>query len=215
MPKFELGDLDSVAKYKEKNIPVLAAAVRDGWDITAAIPSCVLMFRQELPLMFPDDEDVQLVKRHIFDPFEYLWQRHQAKLLKTEFMNALGKVAWHAPCHQRVQNIGPKTRDVLALVPGTEVTDDRALLGPRRHVRRQDRDVRDRAQDRQAGREPHPAERAGSFRERLSDGRVAPRARHGRQARGGEPDQPVALRLRNLKFRKSFLSLSRLRERAG
>jgi len=122
MPKFELGDLDSVAKYKEKNIPVLAAAVRDGWDITAAIPSCVLMFRQELPLMFPDDADVQLVKRSIFDPFEYLWQRHQAKLMKTEFANPLGKVAWHAPCHQRVQNIGPKTRDVLALVPGTEVT---------------------------------------------------------------------------------------------
>jgi Fe-S oxidoreductase len=122
MPKLELGDLDTVAKYKETNIPVLAAAVRDGWDITAAIPSCVLMFRQELPLMFPDDEDVQLVRRHIFDPFEYLWQRHQAKLFKTEFANALGKVAWHAPCHQRVQNIGPKTRDVLALVPGTEVT---------------------------------------------------------------------------------------------
>jgi Fe-S oxidoreductase len=122
MPKLELGDLDTVAKYKETNIPVLAAAVRDGWDITAAIPSCVLMFRQELPLMFPDDEDVQLVRRHIFDPFEYLWQRHQAKLFKTEFANALGRVAWHAPCHQRVQNIGPKTRDVLALVPGTEVT---------------------------------------------------------------------------------------------
>jgi Fe-S oxidoreductase len=122
MPKLELGDLDSVAKYKETNIPALAAAVRDGWDITAAIPSCVLMFRQELPLMFPDDEDVQLVRRHIFDPFEYLWQRHQAKLLNTTFPNALGKVAWHAPCHQRVQNIGPKTRDVLALVPGTDVT---------------------------------------------------------------------------------------------
>jgi Fe-S oxidoreductase len=122
MPKFELGDLDTVAKYKETNVPILAEAVRDGWDITAAIPSCVLMFRQELPLMFPDDEDVQLIKRHLFDPFEYLWQRHQAGLMKTEFANALGKVAWHAPCHQRVQNIGPKTRDVLALVPGTEVT---------------------------------------------------------------------------------------------
>lgn len=122
MPKLELGDLDTVAKYKERNVPVLANAIRDGWDVTAAIPSCVLMFRQELPLMFPDDADVQLVKRHIFDPFEYLWQRHQAKLLNTEFANALGKVAWHAPCHQRVQNIGPKTRDVLALIPGTEVT---------------------------------------------------------------------------------------------
>jgi Fe-S oxidoreductase len=122
MPKLELGDLDSVAKYKATNIPLLAAAARDGWDITAAIPSCVLMFKQELPLMFPGDADVQLVKRHLFDPFEYLWQRHQGGLLKTDFRNPLGKVAWHAPCHQRVQNIGPKTRDVLALVPGTEIT---------------------------------------------------------------------------------------------
>jgi len=121
MPKLELGDLDTVAKYKEKNIPVLAQAVRDGWDLTAAIPSCVLMFKQELPLMFPDDEDVQLVRRHMYDPFEYLWLRHHAGLLKREFANPLGKVAWHAPCHQRVQNIGPKTRDVLALIPGTEV----------------------------------------------------------------------------------------------
>jgi Fe-S oxidoreductase len=121
MPKLELGDLESVEKYKKQNIPVLAAAIRDGWDISATIPSCVLMFKQELPLMFPDDEDVQLVKRHIFDPFEYLWQRHQAGLLKTDFPNPLGKVAYHAPCHQRVQNIGPKTRDVLALVPGTEI----------------------------------------------------------------------------------------------
>ena len=121
MPKLELGDLQSVAKYKEQNIPVLAAAIRDGWDITATVPSCVLMFKQELPLMFPDDADVQLVKRHIFDPFEYLWIRHQSGLLKTGFQQALGKIAYHAPCHQRVQNIGPKTRDVLALIPGTEV----------------------------------------------------------------------------------------------
>ncbi|HET7780590.1 MAG TPA: heterodisulfide reductase-related iron-sulfur binding cluster [Rudaea sp.] len=121
MPKLELGDLDSVAKYKEQNIPVLAAAIRDGHDITASIPSCVMMFKQELPLMFPDDADVQLVKRHIFDPFEYLWLRHQAGSLKTDFKQALGRIAYHAPCHQRVQNIGPKTRDVLALVPDTEI----------------------------------------------------------------------------------------------
>ena len=121
MPKLELGDLAAVEKYKQQNIPVLAAAIRDGWDISATIPSCVLMFKQELPLMFPDDEDVQLVKRHIFDPFEYLWQRHQAGLLDTQFKQGLGKIAYHAPCHQRVQNIGPKTREVLSLVPGTEI----------------------------------------------------------------------------------------------
>lgn len=120
MPKLELGDLDSVEQYKNFNAPRLAKAIDAGYDLIAPIPSCVLMFKQELPLMFPHDAEVQKIKRGIFDPFEYLMHRHQAKLLKTEFKNSLGKIAYHVPCHQRVQNIGPKTRDILALVPGTE-----------------------------------------------------------------------------------------------
>ena len=121
MPKLEQGDLKTVQKYKEQNIPQLVKLVNEGWDIVAAVPSCVLMFKQELPLMFPDDEDVLKVKKHIFDPFEYLLHRHKADLLRTEFHQPLGTVAWHVPCHQRVQNIGPKTRQVLSLVPGTEI----------------------------------------------------------------------------------------------
>ena len=121
MPKLEQGDLQTVDKYRRKNIPQLVKLIDDGWDIVAAVPSCVLMFKQELPLMYPDDEDVQKVKRHIFDPFEYLLHRHKAGLLRTEFRTGLGTVAWHVPCHQRVQNIGPKTREVLSLVPGTEI----------------------------------------------------------------------------------------------
>ncbi|MDH5436252.1 MAG: Fe-S oxidoreductase, partial [Gammaproteobacteria bacterium] len=57
----------------------------------------------------------------IFDPFEYLMLRNKDGQLNTSFKNSLGKVAYHAACHQRVQNIGAKTRDVLQLVPGTEV----------------------------------------------------------------------------------------------
>jgi len=121
MPKLEQGELETVDKYRKTNIPELVRLIDEGWDIVAAIPSCVLMFKQELPLMFPHDADVQKVKRAIFDPFEYLLHRHKAGLLNTEFKRELGKVAWHVPCHQRVQNIGPKTRDVLALVPGTEI----------------------------------------------------------------------------------------------
>jgi len=121
MPKLEQGDLETVDKYRRANIPELVRLIDDGWDIVAAIPSCVLMFKQELPLMYPDDPDVQKVKQHIYDPFEYLVHRHKAGLLNTEFSQPLGKVVWQVPCHQRVQNIGPKTRDVLALVPNTEV----------------------------------------------------------------------------------------------
>lgn len=121
MPKLELGDLDTVRKYKERNIPVLAKMAREGWDFTAPIPSCVLMFKQELPLIFPDDADVALVRDHFFDPFEYLAERHKAGLLATDFKQSLGKIAWQVACHQRVQKIGPKTRDILQLVPDTEV----------------------------------------------------------------------------------------------
>ncbi|MDO8703561.1 MAG: heterodisulfide reductase-related iron-sulfur binding cluster [Sulfuricaulis sp.] len=121
MPKLELGDLEAVARAKEANIPVLAKLVDEGWDIVAPVPSCVLMFKQELPLMFPDDPDVIKVKQAIFDPFEYLMLRHKAGKLKTDFSKNLGAIAYHVPCHLRVQNIGLKTREVLSLVPGTTI----------------------------------------------------------------------------------------------
>ena len=121
MPKLELGNLEAVREAKEVNIPILAKLVDEGWDLTALVPSCVLMFKQELPLMFPDDANVQKVKAAFFDPFEYLMLRHKDGRLKTDFRQGLGKVAYHAACHQRVQNIGPKTRELLSLIPATEV----------------------------------------------------------------------------------------------
>jgi Fe-S oxidoreductase len=121
MPKLELGDLDSVARLNETNIPQLLAMIGRGYDIVAPIPSCVLMFKQELPLMFPHDADIAKVRDHIFDPFEYLALRHKAGLLRLDFSRALGKVSYHVACHLRVQNIGLKTRDVLQLIPGTTV----------------------------------------------------------------------------------------------
>ena len=121
MPKLELGDLETVARHKDTNIPALKQAIDEGYDIVAPIPSCVLMFKQELPLMFPEDAAVQAVKARIFDPFEYLMLRHKEGLLRTDFTGELGKVSYHVPCHLRVQNIGLKTRDVLKLVPNTTV----------------------------------------------------------------------------------------------
>jgi glycerol-3-phosphate dehydrogenase subunit C len=121
MPRLELGDLEGVARLKEENIPQLAAAVAAGFDILAPIPSCVLMFKQELPLMYPDDAAVKQVAERMFDPFEYLMLRHRAGLLRTDFARPLGKVSYHVPCHLRVQNLGLKTREVLQLVPGTTV----------------------------------------------------------------------------------------------
>jgi len=123
MPKLELGDLQTVERLMEKNIPELYEKAKAGYSIVAAVPSCVLMFKQELPLMFPDDERVSAVAKAFNDPFEYLFKLHKAGKLNTDFKNELGDISYHVACHQRVQNIGPKTKQVLELVPGTTVSN--------------------------------------------------------------------------------------------
>ncbi len=121
MPKLELGDLESVKENKEKNIPKLAKLAREGYAIVTPIPSCTLMFKQELPLMFPDDADVQAVKEAMWDPFEYFIARSKDGLLQQDFKEELGHVSYHVACHSRVQNVGQKTAEALKLIPGTEV----------------------------------------------------------------------------------------------
>jgi glycerol-3-phosphate dehydrogenase subunit C len=121
MPKLEQGDLEAVAAAKEKNIPQLARLAREGYAIVTPVPSCTLMFKQELPLMFPHDEDVAAVRDAMFDPFEYLMARRRDGLLKTGFARPLGKIAYHVPCHSRVQKMGLKTKEALESIPGTEV----------------------------------------------------------------------------------------------
>ena len=119
MPKLELGDLDAVERHKNANIPVLARYAREGYAILSAIPSCTLMFKQELPLMFPNEAEVQAVMEAIWDPFEYLIARHKDGLLKIDFKTALGKVSYHVPCHSRVQKIGRKTEEMFKLIGQT------------------------------------------------------------------------------------------------
>jgi Fe-S oxidoreductase len=129
MPKLELGDLEGVDKLRQANIPVLAQYAREGYAILSAVPSCTLMYKQELPLMYPQDADVQAVREAMWDPFEYLGARKRDGLLKTDFSHPLGKVSYHTPCHGRVQNIGKKTEEILKMVPGTFVATHERCSG--------------------------------------------------------------------------------------
>jgi len=121
MPKLELGDLEGVASSKQANIPVLNKYAQEGYAILSAIPSCTLMFKQEIPLMFPDDAEVKAVQGAMWDPFEYLVARKKEGLLKTDFTQPLGKISYHIPCHGRVQNIGKRTEEFLKWIPETSV----------------------------------------------------------------------------------------------
>jgi len=121
MPKLEQGNLTGVEEKKKINIPHLAKLAKEGYAILTPIPSCTLMYKQELPLMFPECADTQLVKEAMWDPFEYFISRNRDGFLKTDFKQSLGNISYHIPCHSRVQNVGRKTAETLQLVPDTKL----------------------------------------------------------------------------------------------
>jgi len=69
------------------------------------------------------------VQKAFFDPFEYLFLRHREGEFSTDFKQGLGDISYQVACHLRVQNIGLKTRDILNLVPDTEVVPQERCSG--------------------------------------------------------------------------------------
>ena len=134
MPKLELGDLKAVEKLKDANLPIFLEAIDAGYDLMSPIPSCVLMYKQEVPLMFPNDANLARVKAAFFDPFEYLMLRHKAGLVKTDF----SQQARHRRVPRRVPPTRAEHRDEDARLHATDSRHrshcHRALLRTRRHV---------------------------------------------------------------------------------
>ena len=120
MPNMDTGDLDAFRDKARLNVEMLAAEVRAGRDIVVPGPSCSMTLRREYPDLL-QTEDASLVASHTFDLLEYLWKLQRAGRLPETFPNALGKVAYHAPCHLRAQKISYPARLLLERVPETEV----------------------------------------------------------------------------------------------
>ena len=121
MPKLELGNIELVEKMMNKNLPKFEKYVDEGYLIVAPIPSCVLMYKQELPLLFPKNNNLLKVSKAFRDPFEFLNILNKDGDLNTNFTKELGDISYQVACHQRVQNIGMLTKKILELVPGTTV----------------------------------------------------------------------------------------------
>ena len=121
MPKMELGDLETVIEYANENTSPLKKLVEDGYKLIAPIPSCVLMFKNELPMIISDNEDIKLISKAFFDPFEYLSFLNDSAQLDTNFSAIDKEVLYQMACHQRVQNIGSHTKKILGLIPDLDV----------------------------------------------------------------------------------------------
>ena len=120
MPYLDGGDIENAKKHAAYNLRQLAEYVRKGYDVVSPGPSCSYLMKQEYP-MLSDNPDAKLVASHTFDLMEYLAKLSKEGKLSKDFKNSQGKITYHLPCHLKAQNIGFKSRDVLQLIPDTEV----------------------------------------------------------------------------------------------
>jgi Fe-S oxidoreductase len=121
MPYLENGDIDSAKECRFSNIDSFLPFVEAGYAIVAAGPTCSLTLRKEYPVL-GSDEPGRAVSTATLDLSEYLMRRHAEGKLSLEFRKHSGRIAYHVACHLKVQDIGFKSRDLLQLIPGSQVT---------------------------------------------------------------------------------------------
>jgi glycerol-3-phosphate dehydrogenase subunit C len=121
MPWLDAGAVDKFREHAERNVEVLAPSVRAGHDVVVPQPTCAYVLKQEYP-DFLGTDDARLVAEHTFDTSEYLMARHREAPLDTEFAGTTyDTITWHAACHYRAQQIGPKSKQLMELT-GAKVT---------------------------------------------------------------------------------------------
>jgi glycerol-3-phosphate dehydrogenase subunit C len=120
MPYTDTGDLSAARENAERNVADLLPFVEAGARVVVPGPSCSLMLKHEYPKLLGTPAAAQ-VAAATQDLMEHLYQLAREKKLARDFQHPLGRVAYHAPCHLRAQNIGFRARDLLQLA-GAEVT---------------------------------------------------------------------------------------------
>ena len=124
MPGLDSGDLDFALKKMRGNIEKLYPYAADGYKILAINPTCSLMLKKEYPVFMPEGElreKAQAISSATRDLHEFLFELKNEEKLNRDFQSSPGKVAYHVPCHLRMQNIGLRSRDIMKLIPGAKI----------------------------------------------------------------------------------------------
>ncbi len=120
MPFLESGDIESARECRFDNVASFLPFVRAGYTIVSPGPTCSLTLKKEYPVLGKDDAGREIAAATL-DLCEYLMKRHARGSLSLDFARSPGRVLYQVPCHLKVQDIGFKSRDLLALIPGAEV----------------------------------------------------------------------------------------------
>jgi Fe-S oxidoreductase len=115
MPWLDAGDADRFREAAQRNVDALLPSVESGLAVIVSQPTCAYTLKEEYPAFLGTDA-ARKVAEHTFDGSEYLMARHREQPLDTNFDGTTYKsILWHAACHYRAQQIGPKSLQLMEL----------------------------------------------------------------------------------------------------
>jgi glycerol-3-phosphate dehydrogenase subunit C len=121
MPQLEQGNIDRVMDQAKNISSKLVPLLSEEIPVIAPIPSCALMFKTEWPLLLPENNNVLTLSKNTMDIDEYMVQISENEGLADGLVALEGDITVHMACHSRAQNIGPKSAQMLRLIPNTKV----------------------------------------------------------------------------------------------
>jgi Fe-S oxidoreductase len=95
-PLYDFGMLDRAKRYIERIVDAMRPEIRAGTPIVVLEPSCLAVFRDELPNLLPHDEDANRLHSQTFLLAEFLADRAAGRLPHLEM-----KAIVHGHCHQK------------------------------------------------------------------------------------------------------------------
>jgi anaerobic glycerol-3-phosphate dehydrogenase C subunit len=118
--QISLGAAELARRTAERNVRLLADAVRQGYTVVTSEPSAALCLKIEYPTLL-DDEDSKLVAANTSEACTYLWNLHTAGKLQLDFKPINAVVGYHEPCHLKALEVGSPGASLMRLIPGLTV----------------------------------------------------------------------------------------------
>jgi len=132
MPGLNTGDLSFALKKIRSNIINLLPYVEKGYKILVINPTCSMTLKHEYPLyagmlgQTPQEVEEWTKKAKAIsdatrDLHEYLMEIKKQEKFNKDFKSTPEVIAYHAPCHLRAQWKGFPARDLIRLIPNTQI----------------------------------------------------------------------------------------------
>ena len=127
LPMLSNGEFPAAERYHNGNVGKLAGFARAGYPIVGTSTSCTLTLKEEAPeLLDLQTEGVLALKDATWDIFEWLRELYDAGDLRTDFRPLDMKLPYHAPCQFRAHRVGKPALEIMALIPGLDISESHA-----------------------------------------------------------------------------------------